>query len=267
MPLNTKMELHNTPTLKLAEIKPISPVIFQMVTKKYTASDICKMIKFLVDNIYVRFGGQLFRHTVGIPMGTNCAPLLADLSLYSYENEFLDKLIKKRKLARKFNLSYCYIDGLISFNNKRFNEFISDIYPKELTISEITESTSVASYLNLLFTGEENNNITTKLHYKHDAFGFHIMNFPFMSSNIPIAPAYIVYASQLIRYARCCSNYGDFLSCHRALVTRFLSQGYKINCLSNTLRKFCGRHIDLVKQYKKNVCEMFADRTSQNDFF
>ena len=69
---------------------------------------------------------------VGIPMGTNCAPLLADLFLYSYENEFLDKLIKegKRKLARKFTLSYCYIDDLISFNNKRFKEFISDIYPQ-----------------------------------------------------------------------------------------------------------------------------------------
>ena len=63
------------------------------------------MVEFLVDNIYVRFGGQLFRQMVGIPMGTNCAPLLADLFLYSYENEFLDKLIKegKRKLARKFN--------------------------------------------------------------------------------------------------------------------------------------------------------------------
>ena len=41
--------------------------------------------------IYVRFGGLLFRQMVGIPMGTNCAPLLADLFLYSYENEFLDK--------------------------------------------------------------------------------------------------------------------------------------------------------------------------------
>ena len=46
------------------------------------------------------------------------------------------------------------------------------------------------------------NNITTKLDDKHDAFGFHIVNFPFMSSNIPSAPAYGVYASQLIRYAR-----------------------------------------------------------------
>ena len=49
-----------------------------------------------------------------------------------------------------------------------------------------------------------------------DTFGFHIVNFPFMSSNIPSAPAYGVYASQLIRYARCYSNYSDFLSWHRA---------------------------------------------------
>ena len=91
---------------------------------------------------------------MGIPVGTNCAPLLADLFLCSYENEFLDKLVKegKRKLARKFNLSYRYTDDIISFNNKRFKEFISDIYLKELTISETTESTSVASYLELLFS-------------------------------------------------------------------------------------------------------------------
>ena len=55
---------------------------------KYTANDICKIIEFLVDNIYIRFGGQLFQQVVGIHMGTNCAPLLADLFLYSNENEF-----------------------------------------------------------------------------------------------------------------------------------------------------------------------------------
>ena len=112
------------------------------------------LTEFLVDNIYVRFGGQLFQQMAGIPMGTNYASLLADLFLYSYGNEFSDKLIKegKRKLARKFNLSYRYIDNLIPFNNKRFKEFISDIYPKELTISETTESISVVFYLDLLFT-------------------------------------------------------------------------------------------------------------------
>ena len=133
---------------------------------------------------------------------------------------------------------------------------------KELTISETTESTSVASYLNLLFTRDRSNNITTKLDDKRDAFGFHIVNFPFMSSNIPSAPAYGVYASQLVRYARCCSSYSEFLICHRALVKRLLSQGYKVNHLSNTFKKFYGRHTDLVGQYKKNVCQMFADSIS-----
>ena len=102
---------------------------------------------------------------------------------------------------------------------KKFKEFIPDVYPKELTIFETTESTSVASFLDLFFTRDENNKITTKLYNKRDAFGFHIVNFPFMSSNIPSAPAYGVYVSQFIRYAHCCLNYSDFLSRHRALVT------------------------------------------------
>ena len=176
----------------------------------------------------------------------------------------LDKLIKegKRKLARKFNLSYRYIDDLISFNDKRFKEVISDIYPKELTISETTESTSVASYLDLLFTRDKSNNITAKFYDKRDAFGFHIVNFVFMSSNVPSAPAYGVYASQLIRCTRCRSNYSDFLLRHRALVTRLLSQGYKVNRLSNTFKKFYGRHNDLIGQYKKDVCQMFAESIS-----
>ena len=212
----------------------------------------------------MRFGGQLFRQMVGISMETNCAPLLADLFLYSYENEFFNKLIKegKRKLARKFNLSYRYIDELISFNNKRFKEFISDIYPKELTISETMESNSAASYLDPIFTRDKSNNITTKLFDKRDAFGFHIVNFPFMSGNIPSAPACGVHASQLFSYACCFSNYSDFLLRHKALVTGLLSQGYKVNPLSNTFKKFYGRHTDLVGQYKKNVCEMFADSIS-----
>ena len=168
----------------------------------------------------------------------------------------------KRKLARKSNLSYRYTDDLISFNNKRFKEFISDIYPKELTIFGTTESTSIVSYRDLLFIRDKRNNITTKLYDKRDAFGFHIVNFSFMSSNIPSAPAYGVYASQHIRYAHCCSNYYDFLSRHRALVTRLLSQGYKVNRLSNKFKKVYGRHKDLVGQYKKNVCQMFADSIS-----
>ena len=82
-----------------------------------------------------------------------------------------------------------------------------------------------------------------------------------MSSNIPSALAYGVYASKLVCYAHCSSNSSDFLSCHGALVAGLLSQGCKSNLLSNTLMKFYGRHTDLVGQCKKNVCQMFADPT------
>ena len=59
----------------------------------FTANNICKMIEFLIDNILIQFAGCLFRCITGIPVGTICAQVLADLFLYSYENEFLYKSI------------------------------------------------------------------------------------------------------------------------------------------------------------------------------
>ena len=56
---------------------------------KYSEDVIIKMLEFLVDNIFVVFAGKVFQQVVGIPMGTNCAPLLADIFLYSYEAEFI----------------------------------------------------------------------------------------------------------------------------------------------------------------------------------
>ena len=83
----------------------------------YTVDNICQMIEFLIDNIFVQFGGCLFRQVIGIPMRMNCAPLLADLFLYSFENEFLDNMIRSghRRLARSFNLCFRYTDDLIVF--------------------------------------------------------------------------------------------------------------------------------------------------------
>ena len=75
---------------------------------KYTEEDIIKMLQFLVDNIFVVFAGKVFQQIVGIPMGTNCAPLLADIFLYSYEAEFIQSLLSagKKRLASQFNFTY-----------------------------------------------------------------------------------------------------------------------------------------------------------------
>ena len=62
--------------------------IYGVGDNMYTTDNIFQMIEFLIDNIFVQFEGCLLRLVIGILMGTNCAPLLADLFLYSYENEF-----------------------------------------------------------------------------------------------------------------------------------------------------------------------------------
>jgi hypothetical protein len=88
----------------------------------FSETDIFNMLEFLIDNIFVIFGGRVFQQTVGIPMGTNCAPLLADLFLYSYEADFIQGLLKinKKKLARSFNFTFRYTDDVLSLNNSRF---------------------------------------------------------------------------------------------------------------------------------------------------
>ena len=60
---------------------------------KYTEEDIIKMLEFLVDNIFVVFAGKVFQQMIGIPIGINCAPLLVDLFLFSYEVEFIQSLL------------------------------------------------------------------------------------------------------------------------------------------------------------------------------
>jgi hypothetical protein len=58
-------------------------------TKKLSETDIINMLEFLIDNIFVIFAGRVFQLTVGIPIGTNCATVLADLFLCSYEADFI----------------------------------------------------------------------------------------------------------------------------------------------------------------------------------
>jgi hypothetical protein len=71
-----------------------------------------------LDLVSVIFGGRVFQQTVGIPIGANCALLLADLFLYSYEVDFIQGLLKtnEAKLVRTFDLmiqvqlEFCYIE-------------------------------------------------------------------------------------------------------------------------------------------------------------
>ena len=135
---------------------------------KYTEDDIVRMIEFLVDNIFVECGGVIFQQVIGIPMGTNCAPLLADLFLYSYEAEFIQTLIKsgKQHLAKSFHYTYRYIDDVLSINNPNFGNYIVDIYPAELEIKDTTDADHRASYLDLDLSYDRDKRLQVKLYDK-----------------------------------------------------------------------------------------------------
>ena len=228
---------------------------------KYIEEDIIKMLEFLVDNIFVVFAGKVFQQIIGIPMGTNCAPLLADIFLYSYEAKFIQSLLSagKRRLASQFNFTYRYIDDVLSINNPDFENYLGQMYPPELEIKDTTESNTSASYLDLLLSIGRGGQLHTSLYDKRDDFNFHITNFPFLSINIPSSPAYGVFISQLIRYAWACSSYEWFILRAMRLSNKLLGQGYVRERLKSSLRKFYGRYGDLTKQYDVPLSRMLHD--------
>ena len=84
---------------------------------------------YLLDNFYIRFGSKLYRQNVGIPMGTNCAPLVADQFLFCYERDFIKSLTKEKRydLIDSFNSTSRYLDDLLKIIftlNIWFTEYI-----------------------------------------------------------------------------------------------------------------------------------------------
>ena len=87
---------------------------------------------------------------------------------------------------------------MIVFNNKKFGDYVNEIYPFQLTVEKANTSDDLANCLDLTFITESNNRLYTNLYDKRDDFDVHIVNFPFVLSNIPSSPSYGVYISQLI---------------------------------------------------------------------
>ena len=88
-------------------------IIYGLVEK------VCEALTFLLDNIYIRFGSKLYRQIVGIPMGTNCAPLAVDLFLFCYGRDFMLSLSddNQSEIIEAFNSASRYLDALLNMDN------------------------------------------------------------------------------------------------------------------------------------------------------
>ena len=133
------------------------------------------------------------------------------------------------------------------------------MYTAELEIKDNKEKTTSASYLDLLLSIGRDGQLHTSIYDKRDDFNFHITNFPFLSNNIPSSPVYGVFISQPIRYAWACSSYECFILRARCLSSKLLKQGYLVECLKSSFRKFYGRYGDLIQQFEVSLSRMLND--------
>ena len=194
--------------------------------KKYCAwscKNVCDALTFSLENIFIRFGTKLYRQLVGIPMGTNCAPLVADLFLFCYERDFMMSLSddKQADVVDAFNTTSIYLDDNLNMNNAYFDNMVSQIYPSELQLNKVYTSDTEAVFLDLHLS-ISNDIVSTKIYDKRDDFDFKIVNFPFLDGDVPRCTSYGVYISQLIRFARASSYVTDFSTRNKLLTQKLL---------------------------------------------
>ena len=125
--------------------------LLQKNLKKYHAwscQNVCDALTFFIDNIFIQFGTKLYRQVVGISMGTNCAPLVADLFTFCYERDFMISLSddKQADVIDAFNTTSRYLDDILNINNVYFDNMVSQIYPPELQLNKANTSDTKAAF-------------------------------------------------------------------------------------------------------------------------
>ena len=194
-------------------------------------------------------------------MGTNCAPLVADLFLFCYERDFMKSLSDSNQadIIEAFNSTSRYLDDLLNIDNPYFDRFVSQIYPSELQLNKANRSETEAPFLDLHLS-ISNGFVSSKIYDKRDDFDFDIVHFPFLDGDIPRAPSYRVYISQLIRFARVSSR-------NRFLTAKLLKQGYRYHKLRKAFSKFYRRYFELVSKYNVGLKTLLLQGISQPEYY
>ena len=162
-------------------------------TKRYklwSCQNVCEALIYLLDYIYIRFGTKLYRQIVGIPMGTNCAPLVADLFLFCYERDFMTSLsdVTQAEIIEAFKSTSRYLEDLLNIDNPYFEGIVNRIYPPELQLNKANTSDTEAPFLDLHLS-ISNGFVSSKIYDKRDDFDFDIVNFPFLGMvTFPVLP-------------------------------------------------------------------------------
>ena len=211
----------------------------------WSSEELIDNINVIVDNSYICFHDQIYRQVIGIPMGTTCAPYLANIFLHVYEYDYLSNLVNNgdAEVAKNLAKTMRYQDDCISLNDDNvFGEHFLLMYPPEMVLENTNISKAVCTFLDLrisIFRG--------KFIYmswdKRDSFEFKICNYPNLHGNVPWKGSYGVYVSQLVRYCDINLNVKSFIHDVKVMTQKFLQQGFIKKILMNTYLKFCRTYL------------------------
>ena len=220
-----------------------------------TAKELLDHIKFIVGNSYVKFQGKLYRQVVGIPMGTNCAPHLANIFLHVFEYTYIDSCIIEgnEDIAVDLNGLFRYQDDCMVFDdNGVFESHMQEIYPPEMTLNCTNQSPSVCSYLDLNISVYRGN-FNYKSYDKRKDYKFEVVNYPNLSGNIPYKPSYGVFISQLVRFCNINRTSKYFSDDAKSLVSKLYNQGFNVYALKSKYLEFADRYISLWSKYGTDI--------------
>ena len=190
---------------------------------------------------YIRFGTELYRQIIGIPMGTNCAPLVADLFLYCYEFNHDNQA----DVSEAFNSTSRCLDDLLNIDNPYFEGMVNQIYSPEQQLNKANIPDTEAPFLDL-YLSVSNEFVSSKIYDKCDGFDYDKVSFAILDGEVPRRASYGVYISQLIRFTRVCNHATDVNARKKYLTAKLFQQGYRYHKLQKTFSKLYRRHYELI---------------------
>ena len=224
-------------------------------TKGWDSSQLVNCINFIVDNSYVVFTNKIFRQIIGIPMGTNCAPYLANIFLHMFEIEFVDNLNanSKSKVSMLLNNIFRYQDDCLVLNDcKQFVRYLDSIYPEEMVLENTNVNHTESNYLDLNIT-LNNGKFSYKSYDKREDYAFEVIKYPDLSGNIPSGPAYGVFISQCKRFTEVNCTLENFITDIKSLQSRLVKQGFSSYKLQDRFKTFANNNIYLWSKFGQDI--------------
>ena len=175
---------------------------------------------------------KIFRQVIGIPMGSDPAPVFANLFLFFYESKWL-KSIKNTNyvVARKFGNIFRLIDDLITINHKNeFENHYDEIYPLELTLKKENTSNTDTIFLDLHLCIIEGQ-IQTSLYDKRNSCNFNVVRFPYKSSTILSKKFLATISAEILKISRETSSVVEFIIAFQVFLHQMLRQGVGSLCV------------------------------------